>query len=63
MKKATLVGLVGVIIITLLQVFYLIRNLTEDYSIPAEYIIQNIIGLAGWCGISYFFIELYKRQK
>lgn len=63
MKKATLIGLIGVIVVALVNLYYLIRNLTSDWEVPAEYIIPNILSIVGWCGLVYFFFELYKRQK
>lgn len=63
MKKATLCGLVGVIVITLINLYYVIRTLTADYSLSFEYLIPNILSLVGWCALVYFFAELYKRQK
>lgn len=63
MKKATLVGLIGVVIITLISLYYVITNLTAEHPVPIKYIIPNIISLVGWCGLVYFFVELYKKQK
>jgi hypothetical protein len=63
MKKATLFGMIGAIMIALLQVFWSIVNFAEiSISIPI-YKFTNLIGLVGWGFISYFFVELYKKQK
>ena len=63
MKKATLFGMIGAIMIALLQVFWSIVNFAEIIiSIPI-YKLTNLIGLVGWGFISYFFVELYKKQK
>lgn len=63
MKKATLIGLIGVIVITLINLYYVIANLISEYSVPIQYIIPNILSFMGWCGLVYFFFELYKKQK
>jgi hypothetical protein len=63
MKKATLFGMIGAIMIALLQVFWTIANFGEiSISIPV-YRFTNLIGLVGWSFIGYFFVELYKKQK
>ena len=55
--------MIGAIMIALLQVFWSIVNFAEiSISIPI-YKLTNLIGLVGWGFISYFFVELYKKQK
>lgn len=63
MKKATLFGMIGAIMIALLQVFWSIVNFAEiSLDIPI-YKFINLIGLVGWLFIGYFFVELYRKQK
>ena len=55
MKKATLCGLIGAIMICLLQVFWAISNFVEivfDISVAK---ITNAVGVIGWLLIGYFF--------
>lgn len=61
MKKPTLFGLIGCCTILVLDLYYVIRNISN--GVPAEYVIPNIFNLIAWGGIVYFFVELYKRQK
>ena len=63
MKKATLFGMIGAIIICLLQVFWVIVNFAEISIDIALYKFTNIIGVLGWLMIGYFFVELYKKQN
>lgn len=63
MKKATLFGMIGAIMLILLQVFYVIVNFAEIVLDIAVYRFTNIIGVIGWLLIGYFFVELYKKQK
>ena len=63
MKKATLFGMIGAIIIVLLQVFWTIENLFEISIDIIVYKISNFVGLIGWLLIGYFFVELYRKQK
>ena len=67
MKNATLAGLVGSVIILLIQVFYFVRSLStfsviED-STYIRYVISYFLGIAAWCCIAYFFITFYRKQK
>ena len=61
MKRATLIGLIAGCLFVLLNVYYVIRNMSD--GIPFEYLVTNFISLIAWCGIAYFFFELYKRQN
>lgn len=61
MKRATLIGFIGCCLFVLLNLFNFIRNVLD--GIPFEYLISNFIGVIAWAGITYFFFELYKRQK
>jgi hypothetical protein len=63
MKKATLFGMIGAIMIALLQVFWSIVNLAEISIGFPLYKFTNLISLVGWLFIGYFFVELYKKQK
>lgn len=63
MKKATLFGMTGAIMIALLQVFWTTVNFAEiSIDIPI-YKFTNLISVVGWLFIAYFFVELYKKQK
>ena len=63
MKKATLFGMIGAIVILLLQVFWVIVNFGEISLDVAIYKFTNVLGVIGWLLIGYFFVELYKKQK
>lgn len=63
MKKATLFGMIGAIMIALLQVFWSVVNFAEISISIRIYKFTNLIGLVGWGFISYFFVELFKKQK
>lgn len=63
MKKATLFGMIGAIMIASLQVFWSIVNFAEISIDFPLYKFTNLIGLVGWLFIGYFFVELYKKQK
>ncbi|MBQ8968756.1 MAG: hypothetical protein IJ064_03355 [Bacteroidaceae bacterium] len=64
MKKATLMGLVGSIIILLIQVYYFIGSFSViQYGGGIVHVVTNLLGIAAWCCIAYFFFTLYKKQK
>ncbi|MBR3521093.1 MAG: hypothetical protein IKN75_01015 [Prevotella sp.] len=63
MKKATLFGMIGAIVMLLLYVFWVIVNFGEISLNVTIYKFTNVLGVIGWILIGYFFVELYKKQK
>ena len=59
MKKVTLCGLIGVIVITLVHLYEVISSLNAEYYDPHQDIVPDIISLVGWFGVVFFFVELY----
>ncbi len=63
MKKATLIGMIGAMTIAFLNAFNMLTNILELSYVISIYKVTNVIGLAGWICIVYFFVTLYKKQK
>lgn len=65
MKKATLLGFIGSVVILLIQVYYFINNLSvmREFSGGITHIVTGFLGIGAWFCIGYFFLTLYKKQK
>jgi hypothetical protein len=65
LKNATLLAIIGSLILFGLQTYYLVGNikLLDSKYFEIEYLINNIIGFVGWGLIVLFFIVLYKNQR
>lgn len=65
MKTATLTALIGLSLLTFVELYYLIITINyaleiEGYSI--SFPIFNFFRLIGFAGLWYFFFALYKKQ-
>ena len=63
MKKATLIGMIGAMTIAFLSAFNMLTNILELSYVISIYKVTNVIGLAGWICIVYFFVTLYKNKN
>lgn len=62
MKKATLIGMIGAMTIAFLSAFNMLTNILELSYVISIYKVTNVIGLAGWICIVYFFVTLYNSS-